>query len=89
VAVVCKSCSCCPFFLAYLVLGSAILHSHSCHWASAVFSRSALIRSSLVCHNDWQDQTSVVATDAVEPEVPSEPSTSEPRAVNIWVGCDR
>jgi hypothetical protein len=54
---VCRSCPCWPYSLAYLVLGSTILHSHGCHWASAAFSYSALICSSLVCHSDWPEQT--------------------------------
>jgi hypothetical protein len=70
---------------------------------SVAFSCSALICSSLICHYDWQEQTSAVAADAVEPEMPSEvecliqlllaapsePSTYELEDVDIWVGCDR
>jgi hypothetical protein len=64
--VVCRSCPCWSFSLAYLASGSATPHSHGCCWASVAFSCSALICSSLVCHFDWQEQTS---TDAVEPNV--------------------
>jgi hypothetical protein len=55
-------------FLAYLASGSTNPHSYGCYWASAAFSCSALICSSLVCHFNWQEQT---AADAVEPNVPS------------------
>jgi hypothetical protein len=65
-AVACRSCPCCPFSLAYLASGSETLHSHGNYWASAAFSCSALICSSLVCHFDWQEQTTA---DAVEPDV--------------------
>jgi hypothetical protein len=51
--------------LSILVLGSSILHSDGCHWASAAFSCRVLICSSLVCHFDWQEQTSA---DAMKPE---------------------
>jgi len=64
------------------------------------FSCSVLICSSLVCHSDWQEQTSA---DAVEPDVlskveclmllllaaSSEPSSCELVAVYTWAGCDR
>jgi hypothetical protein len=66
-------------------------HSHGCYWAFAAFSWSTLICSS------------AVAADVMEPDVlskvkclmyllllaPSEPSTYELGAVDIWVACDR
>jgi hypothetical protein len=69
VEMVCGSCSCWPFFLAYLALGSETFHSHGSYWAFAAFCCSSLIWSSLVCHSDWQEQTSA---DAVELDVLSE-----------------
>jgi hypothetical protein len=69
VEVVCGSCPCWPFSLAYLALGPTTPHSHGCYWASTAFSCSAFICSSLACHFDWQEQTSA---DAVEPDVPLE-----------------
>jgi hypothetical protein len=55
-------CSYCPLASTYLVTSSATLHRHSCYWAFAAFSCSALRCSS--------KQTAFVATDAVEPDVP-------------------
>jgi hypothetical protein len=54
-------CSYCPFYLATLVTRSATFHRHGCYRAFAAFSCSALISSS--------EQTFVVATDAMEPDV--------------------